>query len=138
MKWAIELNEFTVEYKPRIAMKSQAIAYFFAHAVDGEDKKVEAVMNVITERWSLYVDGAVNRRGCGLEIVLGTAVGTVVEKAIRCEYRLLNNDAEYEALIMGLRWARELGVRNIAIYSDSQLVVNQVKGTFQTKYERMA
>ena len=53
-------------------------------------------------------------------------------------FKASNNEAEYEALIAGLNLARELGVKNMKIHSDSQLVVNQVNGEYQAKEDNMA
>lgn len=44
-----------------------------------------------------------------------------------------NNAAEYEALIGGLQLAQEIGVKSVRVFSDSQLVVNQVSETFEAK-----
>ncbi|XP_050217341.1 uncharacterized protein LOC126668172 [Mercurialis annua] len=44
-----------------------------------------------------------------------------------------NNVAEYEALITGLQLCEELNISEVQIYSDSQLVVNQVSGNFEVK-----
>ena len=44
--------------------------------------------------------------------------------ALRFEFKVSNNKTEYEALIAGLRLAKELQARSIQIYNDSQLVVN--------------
>jgi len=52
--------------------------------------------------------------------------------ALRLEFPSTNNEAEYEALIAGLRVARELNIKALQIYSDSQLIVCQVKKEFQT------
>lgn len=50
----------------------------------------------------------------------------------------LNNEAEYEAVLNGLRMAREFKLDEIFVFSDSQLVVNQNNGYFQARDERMA
>ena len=42
-----------------------------------------------------------------------------------------NNDAEYTGLIVGIKYAHHLGVRQIDIYSDSKLVVEQVNGNWR-------
>lgn len=42
----------------------------------------------------------------------------------------MNNEAEYEALIMGLGAAKELGVQDLKVYSDIQLVVRCIKGDY--------
>ncbi|KAM2478825.1 hypothetical protein PS1_002626 [Malus domestica] len=49
-----------------------------------------------------------------------------MEYAIRFKFKASNNEAEYEALLAGLRLAKHLGVKRIDIFSDSQLVVNQI------------
>ncbi|XP_038973024.1 uncharacterized protein Mb2253c-like [Phoenix dactylifera] len=56
---------------------------------------------------------------------------------MRFEFPASNNAAEYEALIAGLKLAKELGVRNLRAFSDSQLVVNQILGDFEAKEPTM-
>ena len=48
-----------------------------------------------------------------------------------------NNEAEYKALIRGLHMAKEMNIASINIFSDSQLIVNQVNGEFRVKHEKM-
>lgn len=71
-------------------------------------------------------------------IVLITPHGLALEQAIKLEFTASNNDSEYEALLAGLRRALELQIADIVIYSDSQLVVNQVTGQYAAKNDRMA
>ena len=56
--------------------------------------------------------------------------GHKIHYALRFRFQASNNVAEYEALIAGLRLAKELRVRNLKVYSDSQLVVNQVNDAY--------
>ena len=49
-----------------------------------------------------------------------------------------NNEAEYKALIAGLRLAKVLQAHNVKVYSDSQLVMNQVNDIYLARGERMA
>ena len=58
--------------------------------------------------------------------------------AIRFGFKASYNEAEYEALIVGLRLARELQVYNVKIFSNSQLVVNQVNDIYLVRGEKMA
>ncbi|XP_074358004.1 uncharacterized protein LOC141697496 [Apium graveolens] len=58
-------------------------------------------------------------------------------KAIHFKFYVTNNDAEYEALINGLKLALEVGVVNLIVQSDYELVVNQVNGGFQARGPRM-
>ena len=58
--------------------------------------------------------------------------------ALRFKFKASNNEVEYEALLAGLRLAKHLGVKQINIFSDSQLVVNQVTNNFDAKDNSMA
>lgn len=51
--------------------------------------------------------------------------------------RASNNVAEYQALIHALRWARTHGARNVRVFSDSELVVKQIGGTYKVKHPGM-
>jgi len=57
--------------------------------------------------------------------------------AYKLTFDCTNNMAEYEALILGLKATVILKIRNIEIYGDSQIVVNQVQYLFDTKYENL-
>ena len=48
-------------------------------------------------------------------------------------FKTSNNEAEYEALLVGLRVVSDLGAKEVEIYSDSLLIVNQVQGSFEAK-----
>lgn len=61
--------------------------------------------------------------------------GDKYEFALRFEFPASNNEAEYEAFIKGVKLALTTGARKVIVYSNSQLVVNQVNGNFQTKEE---
>lgn len=61
-----------------------------------------------------------------------------LEKAVKLGFSASNNEAEYEAVLNGLRAARELKLYKIFVFSDSQLMVNQNNGDFQARDERMA
>ncbi|GKB76977.1 reverse transcriptase domain-containing protein [Tanacetum coccineum] len=53
--------------------------------------------------------------------------------ALRFRFDATNNEAEYEALIAGLRIAEQMGVKNLQANVDSRLVANQVNGTYVAK-----
>ncbi|XP_074378040.1 uncharacterized protein LOC141719561 [Apium graveolens] len=86
--------------------------------------------------WILYMDGAVNNGGAGTGIVLVSPEGHHLMSAIYFKFYATNNDAKYEALISGLKIALEMGVRNLIVKSDSELVVNQVNGGCQARGPR--
>jgi ribonuclease HI len=57
----------------------------------------------------------------------------MIEQSLRFAFRASNNQAEYEALIAGMKLAKEMEVTYLRAKSDSQLVTNQVSGEYQTK-----
>ena len=52
-------------------------------------------------------------------------------------FKASNNEVEYKALLAGLRVVSDLGAKEVKVYSDSRLVVNQVQGSFEAKDPRM-
>ena len=56
----------------------------------------------------MYVDVASNARGAGVGIVLVSPKGIRLEHSLRLSFRASNNEAEYEAFIVGLRVVKEL------------------------------
>ncbi|GFY90929.1 hypothetical protein Acr_07g0011250 [Actinidia rufa] len=70
-------------------------------------------------------------------LILQTPSGDQMEYAIRIKFKAANNEAKYEALLTGLRVATEIGVDSLDVFSDSQLVLNQVQGDYLTKDTRM-
>ncbi|XP_028076658.1 uncharacterized protein LOC114278742 [Camellia sinensis] len=92
----------------------------------------------IGEIWKLFVDGASNRHGAGLGIVLTSPDGLIIEQAITLGFPASNNEVEYEALLAGLRSALRMKASALMVFSDSKLVANQVLGEYEARDERMA
>uniref|UniRef100_A0A2N9EYJ1 Uncharacterized protein n=1 Tax=Fagus sylvatica TaxID=28930 RepID=A0A2N9EYJ1_FAGSY len=63
--------------------------------------------------------------------------GHLLKHSTRLQYPTTNNEAEYEALLTGLRIAKELGANRLKIRSDSQLIVGQVNGEYEAREDRM-
>lgn len=89
------------------------------------------------ESWILCIDGSCTSKGSGLGIVLTSPENDMIERAIRCNFKTTNNEAEYEAFLVVLNLAKDLGVLSLIVKSDSQLIVNQSGGDFQTRDSRM-
>ena len=85
--------------------------------------------------WRLYVDGASrgNPGPAGAGVVLFGPQGEKRAENSRYLGETTNNVAEYQALLMGLELAQSLGVRNLHVFADSQLVVQQLKGAYRVK-----
>ncbi|XP_074342262.1 uncharacterized protein LOC141679746 [Apium graveolens] len=87
--------------------------------------------------WTLYTDGASNVSGTGMGLVLKSPQGDMIAKSICCNFKAMNNEAEYEALIMGLTIAKDMKIKNVDVNYDSLLVVNHVKGSYEAKDLKM-
>lgn len=86
----------------------------------------------------VIVDGrgnARNRGSCAAVIKINNKI--VFEGAIRLTGEPSNNEAEYEAVIYGMKKSIELGLREIEIYSDSQLIVNQLMGIYRIRQSNL-
>ncbi|KAI5337380.1 hypothetical protein L3X38_016651 [Prunus dulcis] len=93
----------------------------------------ENTLDLTQPLWTLFVDGSSNAQGCGAGLVLVSPDKVALEYALRFNFQASNNEAEYEALLAGLRLAKEMDARQIQIFSDSQLVVHQVNQDFTAK-----
>ncbi|KAL0448630.1 UNVERIFIED_CONTAM: hypothetical protein Slati_1419400 [Sesamum latifolium] len=76
-----------------------------------------------TEKWLLHVDRSSTIPDSGAGIVITSPQGEDLEFAVKSGFRAFNNDAEYEALVIGMKMAHEAGARHLIAYSDSQLIV---------------
>ena len=82
--------------------------------------------------WQLYFDSATNQSGFGIGILLISPQGDHISRSVQLTFsnhhRLTNNIVEYEACIIGLETAFDLGVRQLEIHGDSNLVIQQTQG----------
>jgi ribonuclease HI len=74
----------------------------------------------------------------GADIVLTSPKGDKLQYVLQMHFRASNNIAEYEALVHGLKMAKEIGIRRILCFRDSDLVVYQVSGDWDAKDANMA
>ncbi|GJS51747.1 reverse transcriptase domain-containing protein [Tanacetum coccineum] len=73
----------------------------------------------------------------GAGLILTNPEGVEFTYAMRFRFEATNNEAEYEALIAGLRIAEQMGVKNLQANVDSRLVANQVNGSYVAKESGM-
>ena len=136
IKWALELSEFDIRYKPKTVIKGQVLADFvmeFTPAELAEDTRATLDLPI----WKLFVDGAANAQGSGAGLILTSPEGIDIEYALRFEFQASNNEAEYEAVIAGLNLAHSMEVDQLELCIDSQLVVKQIEDTYEAKGEKM-
>ena len=83
------------------------------------------------------MDGASRKTGARLGQQLKASIREIIEQAIRLDFPASNNEVEYEAIIAGINLAIPISSEKIIIRSDSQLVVGQVNGEYETRDQRM-
>ncbi|GAV57818.1 RVT_3 domain-containing protein [Cephalotus follicularis] len=88
--------------------------------------------------WKLSVDGSSCISWSGAGLVLPSPDAWTLEYALRFGFKATNNEAEWEALIVGLTIAKHLEVRKIEASSDSQLVVGLANGEYEAREYSMA
>ncbi|KAL0355521.1 UNVERIFIED_CONTAM: hypothetical protein Sradi_3999000 [Sesamum radiatum] len=114
VKWAVELSEYDISYMPRMTIKAQALADFVSEIAEMSIKDASQ-----DQRWLLHIDGSSTTQGSGADIVITTPQGEDLEFAIKFDFKASNNEAEYKALVIGMRMAHEAGARHLLAYSDS-------------------
>lgn len=127
-KWAYALIEYELQYEHLRAVKGQVLADFVTdHMIDVEAK----VGYVQVSPWKLFFDGSVCKGGQGAGYVLVSPNGLVHEVSVRIEYACTNNQIEYEALLLGLTHLQQMEVKDVDVFGDSMLVVQQIEGENQ-------
>jgi hypothetical protein len=118
-KWATELNEFTIDYVHRSSIQSQALADFIADWTPGAQ---EEEINKDAEAWTVFCDGSWGTFGAGAATVLVAPSKVRTCYAAKLDFSCTNNTAEYEALLLGLRKLRAMGIRRDILKTDSQVI----------------
>nr|KYP59175.1 Retrovirus-related Pol polyprotein from transposon 17.6 [Cajanus cajan] len=107
MAWSVELSQFDISYKLRGPIKAQCLADF------------------------INEDGSLNYRGSGAGVILEGPKGIVLEQSLRFRFKASNNQAEYEALLAGLRLAEDMGASRIKCLPTPSLWSSRLKANFQ-------
>ena len=139
---------FDIKYMPRTSIKGQVLADLVAEftepQIEGlrsvgnmDEKLVGTISQYRLPTWEVYVDGASNQKGSGIGLVLMSPKKVILEKSLRLDFSATNNEAKYEALLVGMVMVQRMGGKSIKLFSDSRLIVGQVKGEFEAKDGRM-
>jgi ribonuclease HI len=132
-KWVVELGALNIDFKPRTAIKSQAL-------VDSMAEWRENQLPTPTERpehWVMYFDGSLKLEGAGAGVLLISPKGEQIKYVLQIFWKVSNNEAEYEALLHGLRLAISLGIKRLLVYGDSAVVINQVNKSWDHNKDNM-
>ena len=129
----MRLNEFFLQYHPRPSIKAQVLADFiiectvpddkFDHKFDGKSEQVETSEAEPESVWMLHIDRTSNAQGNGVSLILTNSKRTVIEYAFWFNFKASNNQAKYEALLVSLKIVKGLGIDNLKVFTDSQLII---------------
>jgi ribonuclease HI len=78
--------------------------------------------------WKLFFNGSVCSKGQGVGCVMVLPHGMQYKLSVRLEFMCANNQAEYEGLLHGLEFLRDMWVTAVEAFEDSKLVVQQING----------
>ncbi|GKD60121.1 reverse transcriptase domain-containing protein [Tanacetum coccineum] len=129
-KYSVELGAYNIAYEPRNAIKGQVLANFLSEALVGTPPEeffrlpAQVQSKDDVERWTLFTNGASNSKGSSVGLVLISPSGVEFTYALRLNFTSTNNEAEYEALLAGLRLAAK--VQDIDVKVDLKLAASQI------------
>jgi ribonuclease HI len=105
------------------AIKSQALPNFIADWTESQQPQLLDMSSM----WTIYVDGSKRATGAGAGVILTSQQGDKMRYVLRMRFATpSNNEAEYEAVLHGMRMAKACGATHITIYGDSNLIAQQV------------
>ncbi|XP_066320595.1 uncharacterized protein [Miscanthus floridulus] len=122
IKWVVKLGTYSIEFRSRPTIKSQALTDFIAKWTEIQ----EPIAATYPEHWVMYFDGALNINGAGASILFITPTKDKHQYVLRIYFLASNNTVEYEACLHRLHIAIEFGVKRLMVYGDSALVINQL------------
>ncbi|WKA03771.1 hypothetical protein VitviT2T_021860 [Vitis vinifera] len=102
-----------------------SLAVFYGRAIDDDFPNENVAVVTSLSGWRMYFDGAANHSGYGIGVLLISPHGDHIPRSIRLAFSdrhpTTNNIVEYEACILGLETALELGIRQREVFGDSNL-----------------
>jgi ribonuclease HI len=87
--------------------------------------------------WKMFFDGASSSEGAGAGVVFISPCQEVVSLSYKLEFEATNNVAEYEALVLGMRAAKEMGIEEITIFGDAELIIQQIRNAYRAHNPRL-
>jgi hypothetical protein len=79
------------------------------------------------DMWHMHFDGSCSNKGNGANIILYNPIGKIHNFSYRLEFSCTSNVSEFEALLLGIKNAYNLGCGHLTVFGDSELVVNLVR-----------
>jgi ribonuclease HI len=127
------LSIYDIVYKPRTAMKAQALSDFVAEWTETQTPPREREL----EYWTINFDGSLQLEGVGARILATSPKRESFKYVLQMHFPVSNNATEYEALLHGLRIATALDICQLKILGDSLLIVNQANKEWSCLEDKM-
>jgi hypothetical protein len=128
-KWVTELNEFSIDYVHMSSIQSQTLADFIADWTPGAQEEVTKD----AEAWTVFCDGSWGTFDVGAAAVLVAPSKVRTCYAARLDFSCTNNIVEYEALLLGLRKLKAMGIRRAILKTDSQVISGHVDKSIKAR-----
>jgi ribonuclease HI len=124
-------------YGERVTLDTPVKIVFFSFSPSSDERPTGAML---LDEAKMYTDGGSrgNPGDSACAYVISNLDNSVVEKSGYYIGVATNNQAEYFGFKKGLERARDLGIDKVSLFSDSQLVVNQMKGLYKVKNQELA
>lgn len=113
------------------------MVYQFMDTTTNQEQDKQPNQQETTRPWQLFINGMSNTQGVGASIILIRPNNMEIAYALKFNFKVTNNEVEYDALLAGLGMSLVFGVNHLEIKGDSQLIVNQVNGQFQSRGENI-
>jgi hypothetical protein len=121
--WGIKLSSLDITYEKRKAIKFQLLLDFTKEWLELQNTGPPDLSSV----WTMYFDGSKRVQGAGAGVVLISLQGEKLKYVLRMSFsQASNKEAEYEAMLHGMKMANACGATRLNIFGDSNLVVQQV------------
>ena len=126
-KWAAELSQQNIN---KISSLDRLHGRLDSSQNQSEEKR--------QPDWIIYCDGAWGFTGVGAVAIITSPSGVKMRYAARFEFQCTNNIAEYEAVLLGLRKERAMGIQGLIIKIDSQVVAGHNEKDYKARDPELA
>ncbi|WKA03162.1 hypothetical protein VitviT2T_021288 [Vitis vinifera] len=144
MRWLVLLTKFDIHYVTQKSIRGSIVVDHLAslpisddRAIDDDFPDEDVAIVTSLSGWHMYFDGIANHSGYRIGVLLISSHGDQIPRFVRLafldRYPATNNIVEYETYILGLETALELGIRQMEVFGDSNMVLRHIQGEWNTR-----
>ena len=97
----------------------------------------ESTDQIVDGSQRLFFDAACSKSGSSIKVIIESLDSKIHPHAFKLQFECINNEAEYESLIQALELEKNMGIRCLWVFGDSELVINQVNNRYGIKTQGM-